>query len=673
MDSPQHAAGYDEELDGAAEAAPVSIVENLADIAEYDGNLLDLLNEEARTTLGGEAVEEYDHDKASRSEWEKDIERAVKAAKQDSEQKNYPFEKASNVKFPILTSAAIQFGSRAYGAMTRGDQPVVTKVLGTDEDGSKTAKAQRLTKFNNHLLMYKMDEWDSGTDQMLHTIPVTGSAFRKVYWSPQLGRCVADYAKSQDVVVNNNSPNFQRAPRQTQPVDYYPYEIDALIASGRWAQHDYERNKENDKQGAVAYLEQLRYIDLDGDGLQEPYIVTVEKESKRPVRIDPAFYKNSLMISEAGGLETILRESPWIDYKFLPDIDGSVYGMGFGKLLESLGSAINSAINQIIDAGTRQNTGGGFIDATLRLKGARGGTMRMNPGEYKFVKAGAAGLQNGIHTLQFPGPSPVQFSLVDFLLGAAQDITAVKDVLTGDAPSGQAFAATQALIEQGLQVFSTIYTRVYRSARRELRLITRLNGEYMNPQAYLEFHDDPKLMEMVRGGYKPMDDFDLSKMDLAPSADPKSVTDMQRLMRSQHLAQFKGQPGINDQEIQRRELEAANHEDIDKLFTSEPDPMMELQAEEQKLKNDKLRAEIAEIEARIGETGAKTAKLGAEAEVKLEEADDRAFERGAKTGLDGEPDGVEGVASDAGLLPLPGADANGSADGMGGPLPGPGA
>lgn len=645
--------GYSEELDGAAEQAPVSVADNLKSIAEFDGNLLDLLSEDAASKLGAEVVREYDHDETSRKGWLDGVERAIKAAKQDPEQKDYPFERASNIKFPILTSAAIQFGSRAYGAITRGDQPSVCKVLGDDPKGLKAERANRLTRWNNYQLMYLMDEWDSGTDELLHTIPISGSSFRKVYWDASLGRCVAEHARAQQVCVHNDSPSFDRAPRQTQPVNFYPHEIDRLVRMGKWAKHKYDADDTTDNQKAVEYLEQLRYIDLDDDGLAEPYIVTVEKCYETPVRIDPAFHSNSLMVTEMGDVETIMRESPWIDYKFLPDIDGSVYGMGFGQLLETLGSAINSMINQIVDAGTRQNTQGGFIAQSLRLKGARGGSMRINPGEYKFVNAGAQRLADGIHTLQFPGPSSAQFQLVEFLLGAAQDITAVKDVLTGDAPSGQAMGATLALIEQGLQVFSTIYTRIYRSQRRELRLITRLNGRYLNPQVYLDFQDSEKLNQLVQGGYDPRMEFDLKGMDMVPSADPKSVTDMQRMMRAQYLGQFIGQPGINNQEIQRRQMQAANIEDIDKLFSQGPDPMQELAAEEKK-------HEVAGKKADVIETLAKAEKA-------RQEAESEAFERGTAAGMAGGMGGMEGFADDAGVLPMPQPNAGGPDGSMGRP------
>lgn len=481
----------DEEL--PTEAAPLNVAENLAAIAEYDGNLLDLVQDQkSRTLLGEETVREYDMDETSRTEWLESYRRALKATKQTPEAKNYPFEKASNIKYPVLTSACVQFNSRAYSAITRGDQPIVARPQGKDADGSKAKKSERVRTFLNNQLMYQCDEWDQGTDSLTMVLPMGGAGFRKCYWDRSLNRPVLEFATADKVVIANDAPSFDRAPRITQPVIYYPYEIKRMIDQKLWANHDYSlTNKSEDTQHPCEYLEQQRYIDLDGDGLQEPYIVTVHKESRQVVRIEPGFQIEGLKVGQAGEVETIVRESPLIGYYFLPSLDGSVYGMGFGQLLESLGGAVNTSLNQIIDAAHRQNAGGGFIAQGLKI---RGGELRMQPSTFKFINAPSGNIRDAVYEPQFQGPSPVLFQTMEFLLGASQDITAVKDVLSGEAPSGQAMGATLALIEQGLQVFSTIYTRIYRSARKELKLLMRLNRRYLNPRVYAAFLDDDDLL-----------------------------------------------------------------------------------------------------------------------------------------------------------------------------------
>lgn len=485
------AANYDEELSSDSEDAPPNITENLKAIAEYDGNLAERMNDKARGELGEDVVRETDMDQLSRHEWLEGYKRAIDATKQKPEPKDYPFEKASNIRYPIGTVACIQFGARAYSALTRGEQPIGCKVEGMDPTGMKAKKADRIRRFSNWQLSHQIDEWDPGTDALVHRLPAGGAGFRKVRWSGQMNRPTMEFVGPDKVILPNDAPSMERSPRTTEPVIYYPYEIKRLIDSGKWMNHDYAHPGADDTQKPCSYYEQQRYIDLDGDGLQEPYIVTVHKDKKTVVRLEAGFFTDGLKVNQVGDVDVIVRESPLIDYHFLPSLDGSVYGMGFGQLLESLGGAVNTALNQIFDAAHRQNAGGGFIAQGLRM---RGGEIRLKPTEFKFINVPSGNIRDAIYEPQWQGPSPVLFQTMEFLLGAAQDITAVKDVLTGDAPSGQAMGATLALIEQGLQVFSTIYTRIYRSMRKELRLLMRLNRRYMNPRVYAEFLDDEKLM-----------------------------------------------------------------------------------------------------------------------------------------------------------------------------------
>lgn len=711
------ALAYNERLDGPADKpkgkSGRKIVENLKRIAEFDGNLAleyrKQAGEDALRKLGAEVKRDYEADNQSRDEWLKSVDRALKQARQKPEKKMYPFEGASNMKYPLLTSAALQFNARCYGAITRGDQPLSCKPQGADPDGQKAAKSHRVAAFSNYQLMKQIDEWDPGTDKLTFMLPVMGSGFRKCYWRSDLRRAAMEYTSAKDVIVPNDAPSFDRAPRMTQPAVYYPYEIDRLVKSEVWLPHrrdDEFASETDDRQKPATYLEQIRYLDMDEDGVMEPYIVTVSKEHEEVVRIDPAFWADSIYINDVGGLDTVVRESPWIDYSFLPDIEGSVYAMGFGQLLESIGSGLNTALNQLYDAAHRQNAGGGFISQGLRL---RGGEVRIRPSEFVMVNAPGR-ISDSIHEMQFAGPSPVLFQLVEFLLGAAQDITSVKDVLTGEAPSGQAMGATLALIEQGTQVLTTIHKRIYRSMDREFRLLMRLNRRYLDGRQYAEFFDDPALFGRLMGmppqgmgapmgdqtqpamgnvpqggpmgmpgmGQPPqitadklpdealeklLGDFDLGGMDICPTADPRSITDMQRMMRAQYLGQFLGQPGINNQEIQRRMMEASNQEDIDKLFVG-PTPMDKLNAEmaTEELREKKLNNDLTERQIKTEQQ--KTVLTAKQAEKTRQEANDKAFDRGVKTGMAGGLQGMEGAPDDGGVSAFPGPADGGAEGGM---------
>jgi hypothetical protein len=219
----------------------------------------------------------------------------------------------------------------------------------------------------------------------------------------------------------------------------------------------------------------------------------------------------------------IPKDQYFVKYSFIPDPKGGFYDIGFGRLLESLGETIDTTINQMLDAGHLQNAGGGFIGTGIRLK--KGGQIKVSPGRYEQVETSGK-LGDQIHMHQHQGPSPVLFQLLGMMVEASKDITAVKDILTGDTGGKvQTATTTLAMIEQGLKVFTAIYKRIYRALKDEFRLLFELNARHIDEKAYYTFNDEQEVVEKS--------DYDLSSMDICPVADPKMVTDMQRAGHAQ--------------------------------------------------------------------------------------------------------------------------------------------
>lgn len=460
-------------------------------ILVWDGNLAELLDDDALSKIGSAVVQEGRFDDANRKDWLAQAKRSTEAARQKGKpKKTYPFEKAANVQFPLLTSAALQFHARAYGAIVRGDEVISCKVNGKDTAGKKAARAQRVAAFMNDQLTYQCTEWEPGTDVLLLQLPITGMAFRKVYWDVNLNRPRLDFANAIDVILPKDVQSLDLTPRLTHILRKFPYEISALINSEQWLKFEYTKRTE-DSQAPEIFYEQCRYEDLDGDGVDEPYIVTVHLDSCKVVRIDPAFDDRDIVYKKdrKTGQDRVVqinRILPWVDYPFLPDPEGSIYGMGFGALLEQISETVDTLINQMIDAAHWANTNTGFLSSGVKT---RGGDIIMEPNKYYFLD-GVTDIREAVMPVQFPGPSSVTFQLLEFLLGAAKDITSVKDVLTGEAPGQQPATSTLALIEQGMQVFSSIYKRVYRSQTREAELLARLNARYLEDEVYQNFVDE---------------------------------------------------------------------------------------------------------------------------------------------------------------------------------------
>jgi chaperonin GroES len=369
-----------------------------------------------------------------------------------------------------------------------------------------------------------------------------------------------------------------------------------------------------DDDPAYEFLEQHCWYDLDGDGYKEPYVVTVVKETSEVARIVARFDEEGIYLNAKGEVSKIEPVSYWTKYPFMPNPDGGSYDVGLGLLLNPINETINTVLNQMLDAGTLANTGGGFIGNGLKMKG---GAAKFAPGEFKPVDAGNGKIADNIYHMQFQGPSPVLFQLLGMLIEAGKDISSVKDILTGEQQVNQTATTTLALIEQGLKAFTAIYKRVHRSLKQEFTKLFRLNRLYLQPEDYYRFEDKSEPIYL--------DDYQGDGTDVAPVSDPNLVSDAQELARAEALMQFKGDPFINQVELHRCFLKALKVPDIDALLVKEPPPppqdpkVMEVQGKlaamevEVNAKAEKMMAEIENLQA-------KNAQLEADATLKLAQA-----------------------------------------------------
>lgn len=637
-------------------------------LAEHGGNLTEFFSTTELATLGAQVVEDYERDCTDRGDWEKVVKDALKAASQegDREPKNYPFQGASDVKYPILTIAATEFWARAYPAIVKGDETVQVKVIGSDKGrpiigpdgqqavmtaqgpvpatefaqlaqrammeaqatgqelppidpqpaweippGAKTARAARVKEYLNVQLNYRMDDWESDTSALLYQLPIVGCGFRKVWWDKRKDRPANRYVPALRLVAPMDAVSVETTPRLTEEIpDVYPYQIRQRMARGEYRTVELgpsEGQNNGDTEAPRTFLEQHRLIDMDGDGYDEPYIITVDKQSREVLSIVAAFDKQDIVPRQltATGVSIDIERLPnYIKYDFLPHPEGKFYGIGFGHLLAEPGEVINTAINQMIDSGHAQIAGGGFMAAGLRLQSnGQTNTLRMRPGEYKFVTAPAGNLRDAIWERTYPNGSPVMFSVLELMLAAAKDVAAIKDVLSGDAGKANMPVGTVlALIDQGLQVFSAIYKLIYLSLKAEFNLDYKLFGRYgsqATAEDYVNILDDPQADFFA--------DFNANDMNIRPVSDPGSVTRAQKIAKAQFLMETgAGDPNVDQRELKRRVWEAADVEDIDKLMPP-PDPNAPPPPEAVKLLSE---AKKNDAQSKLYE--AQTAKLGVE-------------------------------------------------------------
>lgn len=637
-------------------AAMVKLVE----IAQSVGDISSLFTEAELTELGGRVVDDYDTDLAERSDWERVVKCALEKAAQEKNrgEKTYPWHNASNVNYPLLTVGGLQFNARAYPAIVKGDEAASVKVVGSDKGtpqigpdgqpmmavggmpvmmgpqgpmamtpegpqplpegakpepmwarppGAKAKRAMRVKEYLNTQLFYRIDGWEADTDLLLMQLPIVGCVFRKVYYDPMERKHCIRLVSGLNLVAPMGTRDCKSAARLSEVLPLaYPYEILERIRSGYYRAAEFVVGQEFTANPRQIIEQHCRY-DLDGDGYPEPYVVTVDCESREILRVVANFGAEDIQAAN-GRVVRIVPNQFYVKYGFFPHPEGKFYDLGLGHLLEQIGDVIDTIINQMIDAGTAAVAGGGFIGSGVRLQGSkRSNVIRMAPGEWKPVNVPGDALRNAMVERTLPNPSPVMFQMLELMLGAARDISSVKDVLTGEAKNTGQVGTTLALIEQGLQMFTAIYKRVYRGLKEEYQLLFKNIARYGDEEAaadYMNLLDDPEADFAA--------DFNSDDLDIRPVSDPQTVTKMQKMARAQFLGQFMAAPGINPQEIMRRMFEAADVDDIDELFVK-PDPMQAQMA---------MMAAQKGMEAQDAATGkdvAQAQKYAVEAQAKAEE------------------------------------------------------
>jgi len=304
---------------------------------------------------------------------------------------------------------------------------------------------------------------------------------------------------------------------------------------------------------------------------------------------------------------------------FVPSPDGSFYYTGFGALLDDITAAIDTTVNQVLDAGALQNAQGGFIGAGVNM---RSGDLKFRLGEWKRLDVTGGTLRDNIVPLNLPGPSAVLFSMLEMLIGFAKEITSIQDILTG-ASQGVNTPATTTLaqIEQATKLMTGIFKRIHRSFWAELKILFGLNRDFLDEEAYYEIFDvAPPVMgaapapganevpevgqeqyeaqmaaQMQQTGKIGRQYYETKGLDVMPVSDPTQVNDALKAVRAEGLMQFNGDPMVNQQEIRRRYFEGTGQPNVKELLTvppPQPDPAIVTEAAKLANERDKTKSQI---------------------------------------------------------------------------------
>ena len=596
---------------------------SLDDLKKYisSKNLAEDYEDAYLAHIGNQIVTWFDIDEDSCRDWKERNEQYLKLAAQVVEQKTYPWPNAANVKFPLLTTAAMQFAARAYPALVPGPNLVAGLVIGRDEGGKKQESAQRVGRHMSYQLLYDMPDWEEEMDKLCLMLPIVGCLFKKTYYDPIEKKNRSELVLPTDLIIDYYAKTVESAARKCQILWRNQNEVQERINRGVFLDVDLGRPsgmeaKKSDAKNKIdgtteptitpatphKFIECHCFWDLDEDGYEEPYIVTVHYDTRKVVRIVARFDETGIETEiDDKGKEKLIKITPieyFTKFGFIPNPDGSIYDLGFGLLLGGINESVNTLTNQLLDAGTLNNLQGGFLGRGIRI---RGGNTKFVPGEWKPVDFTGDDIKKHIFPIPTKEPSDVLFKLLETLVTSGKELASVAEIFVGKMPGQNTPATTtMATIEQGLKVFTAIYKRIYRSLNKEYAKLYRLNAVFLPDETIYFTINEP---QGSVGQEVNKTDYDLKNIAIKPNSDPNVVSSAQKLMKVQSYGTLLQLGTINPKEYTKRFLEAVEAENITALMNFQPPPNPEqqkIQAEMQmKQAEGQQKAQLMQMESQI--------------------------------------------------------------------------
>jgi len=507
----------------------------------FDANLVEYLDDYVLGSISKKLINDVENDKESRKEWMKTYTDGLKyLGMRFDEQRSQPFEGSSGVIHPILAESVTQFQAQAYKELLPAQGPVKTQIIG-QRDANTEMQAERVAEFMNYYIMNEMPEYDPELDQLLFYLPLSGSAFKKVYYDASIRRPVSKFVPSEDLLVPYEATDLLSAERVTHIVSMSNNEVRKLQLSGFYADIELtgsevetrdtvtqeidkiqgvEPEYNNDEQRrlyeihTVAEIEGFEDLDENGEptGLKLPYIITIDESSQRVLSIRRNYEPDDPIKNKI---------NYFVQYKFLPGL--GFYGLGLSHMIGGLSKATTSILRQLIDAGTLANLPAGFKARGIRI---RDEASPLQPGEFRDVDAPGGALRDALMPLPYKEPSSVLFSLLGLLVDSGKRFASIADMNIGDSNAAMPVGTTVALLEKGTKVMSAIHKRLHYSQRTEFKILARVFGEFLPPVYPYETGSGSKEIKL--------EDFS-KKVDVIPVSDPNIFSMSQRIVMAQEL------------------------------------------------------------------------------------------------------------------------------------------
>ncbi len=520
--------------------------------APFDANLSEYMEETDLMRCASKLVSMYEDDKSSRKDWEQSYKEGLDLLGLEMEDRTTPWPGACGVFHPLLSESVVRFQAQTIQEIFPARGPVKTRIWGKTTPET-ISQAQRVKEYMNYQLLEVMTEYRSETEKLLFSLPLSGAAFRKIYYDPTMGRPCSMFVPAEDFVISYDESSLDTAERYTHVMSRSTNHIRKLQVSGFYrdvdlgpAENSVDVIKDKyDEISGVSFsgqdddrhqlLEMHVDYDLPGfeepDGIALPYVITIDKSTSTILSI----YRNW---EESDPMRKKIHH--FVDYGYVPGI--GFYNLGLIHMIGGLAKSATSLLRQLVDAGTLSNLPGGLKTRGLRIKGDDTPIM---PGEFRDVDVPGGVIRDNITFLPYKEPSGVLYSLLGNIVEEGRRFASMADVKIDDMRQDAPVGTTLAILERAMKVQSAIQARIHASLKKEFKILTRIIRDYTSPSYPYETEEGEEIKQS---------DFD-DRVDIIPVSDPNASTLSQRIMQYQAALQLAAQsPNLYDLPLLHRQM-----------------------------------------------------------------------------------------------------------------------
>lgn len=535
----------------------------------FSDNLAEYMDEGTLATLASDLTELVDTDTSSRKEWSDTFVKGLEVLGFRYEERTEPWDDACGVYSTVLAEAAIRFQAETMSETFPPAGPVKTKIIGKVTKEKEEA-ANRVKEDMNYQLTDVMVEYRPEHERMLYSLGLAGSAFKKVYYDPSMGRQVAIYIPAEDVIVPYGASNIEQAERVTHVMRKTKNEMDRLMASGFYRKMDLgepvafhtDIEKKKAEEGGYTLTNDERYtlleihahlcidgVDDEEDDLAKPYVVTIERGTQEVLAVRRNWEPDD---------ELTRKRDHFVHYVYVPGF--GFYGLGLIHIIGGYARAGTAIIRQLVDAGTLSNLPGGLKARGLRVKGD---DTPIAPGEFRDVDVPSGAIKDNIMMLPYKEPSQTLLALLQRITEEGRRLGAISDMNISDMSANAPVGTTLALLERTLKPMAAVQARVHYAMKLEFKLLKEIIADYA-PEEYT-FEPEQGPPRARRSDYK--------TVDVIPVSDPNASTMAQRVVQYQAAFQMSEKaPQIYDLPyLHRQMLEVLGIKNADKIIPMSDD------------------------------------------------------------------------------------------------------